>query len=134
MEHKPLYFCVVKWFSLFLSVYFLLGSFLPRADWEELPKMAVLVDHYQEHKAGESQEYGFLDFVWSHYVHPEKSHDDAQHQHLPFVQHQLVTVMAPIPLFSFRMQLHTPVISHMELPVYLNPRQHQSAVFQPPRA
>lgn len=129
-----MYLCCVKWFSFLLAVYFLLGSFLPRADWEELPKLSSLVDHYQEHKAGESSDYSFLDFLWSHYAQPSEQGSSDAHNQLPFFQHNFSPAQALIPALGFRLQLPEPQHTHFALPVFLHPRQPDNAIFQPPRA
>ncbi len=131
---KSMYFCVVKWFSFFLALYFLLGSFLPRADWEELPKVAVLLDHYHEHKADAPVDYSFLDFLWSHYVQPDAQGSSDAHNQLPFFQHNLSPAQAIIPSVCFHLQLAEPHLNHLALPVFLHPRQPDNAIFQPPRA
>ena len=85
-------------FSLLFSAWFLLGSFMPGNDAEELVKIPSLIQHYQEHckaKPGGS----FADFLSEHYGDAAPS--GKEHQELPFVKHLQPCLVFVLPAFNF---------------------------------
>ena len=85
-------------FSFLFSGWFLLGSFMPGNDAEELAKMPLLYQHFQEHIAG-GDAIGWLDFLSEHFS--ESGSEDQEHQRLPFVKHLQPCLIFILPSFSF---------------------------------
>jgi hypothetical protein len=89
------------------SIWFLLGSFMPGNDAEELAKMPVLLHHFQEHCSTEGK-VDFIAFIKKHY-------DDAhavghEHQDLPFARHLQPCLIFVIPQVA---ALGGPVVSDL---------------------
>lgn len=84
-------------FSILFSIWFLLGSFMPGNDAEELAKMPLLYQHFQQHlQSGEVE--GILDFIKDHYSNSSSS--DSEHQDLPFVKHLQPCLIFILPHIS----------------------------------
>lgn len=83
-------------FIILFSVWFLLGSFMPGNDAEELAKIPFLLEHFEEHsKGGDLQD--FLAFLHNHYDASVPEGDD--HQQLPFAKHLQPCLIFIIPSF-----------------------------------
>ena len=54
----------MKILALFLSLYFFAGSLMPGSDWDELPKIANLIEHFQEHQDLSAGEISFSEFLF----------------------------------------------------------------------
>jgi hypothetical protein len=124
----------MKWLSGILAVYFLLGSLLPKCDWEELPKLAAMVDHFEEHRLEAGSNFTFLDFIEMHYIDPTEDQSDAEHHNLPFYHHHTAPFVAVLPTFYFQIQHHELLIDFSSTRKELQPREHSNSIFQPPRA
>jgi hypothetical protein len=84
-------------FSILFGIWFLLGSFMPGNDAEELAKMPLLYQHFQQHlQSGEVD--GMLDFIKVHYS--SSSSSDSEHQELPFVKHLQPCLIFILPQVS----------------------------------
>lgn len=77
----------MKIIALFLSLYMILGSLIPRTDFSQLLYLGELKVHYLEHKSvAEDQEHpiSFLDFLYSHFIdiseHSDVDHEEDHHQ------------------------------------------------------
>ena len=82
-----------KIIAITLSFQILLGSLFPKFDAMELAKVGELIEHYQEHKATENQDFTFVDFLIMHYSASSNHAKTAKHSHqnLPdFSSHHLV--------------------------------------------
>jgi hypothetical protein len=85
-------------FSILFSVWFLLGSLMPGNDAEELAKMPLLFQHFQEHsEKGEVSTW--LEFLNEHFS--EAASGNQEHQQLPFVKHLQACLVFIIPCFCF---------------------------------
>ncbi len=78
-------------FSIFFSLYFLVGGFLPKMDFSQLVHIGDAIDHYQCHRSELSAEgrlYGLVDFMIMHFIHPDQHNHDHEHNHdeLPLQQ------------------------------------------------
>jgi hypothetical protein len=97
---------VKKAISLFLAVYFLLGSLCPKMDYQQLFHLACAVEHYHEHRA-EAEHIGeaftIADFLMDHYLDPDNhQHEDdkqpCQHTHshsVDFAKVDIPTTQVP---------------------------------------
>jgi hypothetical protein len=88
-------------FSILFSCWFLLGSFMPGNDAEELAKMPLLYHHFQEHLQN-GQSTGLLDFLEEHFS--ESASAKQEHQNLPFVKHSQPCLVFILPGFFFQPQ------------------------------
>ncbi len=124
----------MKCLSGILAIYFLLGSLLPKADWEELPKLAALVDHFEQHQLEAGTGFTIFDFIEIHYIDPTSDTPDSEHNKLPFYHHSSAPFVAVLPTFHFEIQHHTLLVDFSSTRIELQPREHSNAIFQPPRA
>jgi hypothetical protein len=127
-----LYFYAVKILALFLSIYFFAGSLMPGSDWDELPKLADLIEHFQHHEESSQGKITFADFIYLHYS-SESSHPQEDGCSLPFQHPYACAFLAVIPQFDFRI---APIVHFPDQPVLhvtKETRDHVSAVFQPPQ-
>lgn len=92
----------MRLFVLLLAAYFLLLGTLPQFDGSQLARLGQLWQHFGQHRVenqSSGEDLSFLDFLYEHYLAPEKhDHPDrSQHEQLPF-QHlgagPFVTVFA----------------------------------------
>jgi hypothetical protein len=84
-------------FTVIFSFWFLLGSFMPGNDAEELTKIPFLLEHFDEHSHyGGVQD--FISFMRNHYG--SSMPDGKDHQHLPFAEHLQPCLLFIIPSFS----------------------------------
>ncbi|HRH35213.1 MAG TPA: hypothetical protein PKY12_09130 [Catalimonadaceae bacterium] len=88
-------------FSILLSIWILLGSFMPRNDMEELAKIPALIHHYLEHKAHSKTELSFAQFLKEHYSESTEHNSDKAHKNLPFFEHQCPGLVFVLPVFRF---------------------------------
>lgn len=118
--------------ALFLSFYFFAGSLMPGSDWDELPKLADLIEHYHHHEVSSHGKITFADFIYLHYS-SESSHPQEDGCSLPFQHPYACAFLAVIPQFDFRI---APIVHFPDQPVLhvtKETRDHVSAVFQPPQ-
>lgn len=111
----------------------LTGSVLPAGDMHELPKMANLVKHYEEHLVESNQQLSFLAYLELHYAGPESGHSQ-EHEGLPF--HHLCTTAfaAIIPSASPETHIIAEVrSSYTGLYSFSVVRDHVPNVWQPPK-
>lgn len=116
-----------------IAIYLLVLSFLPSMHAQELAKIPILIQHYQEHKQQSTSPIGIIEFLNLHY---NDSNHDAQdpHEDLPF--HQLLKT--PFTFISneisaFNFSIATPLVEFTEnyiIAHYLSP---QLSIFQPPK-
>lgn len=90
-------------FSILLSAWILLGSFMPRNDMEELAKIPALVHHFLEHKSQSKTGLSFSQFLKEHYSQSAENDTDKAHKNLPFFEHQCPGLVFLIPSFCFRL-------------------------------
>lgn len=96
-------------FLVLFACWFLLGSFMPGNDAEELAKMPLLYQHFQEHlQKGKTS--GFAGFVKEHFS--ESAAQDQEHQNLPFVKHNQPCLIFILPGFAF--QPEPPALTFLE--------------------
>ncbi len=74
--------------SIFMALYFFLGSLFPGLDFSQLGKVGVAFEHYQVHlqEPDNPEESGLINFFLDHYLHPHSHQhpDDPVHQEMPF--------------------------------------------------
>ena len=87
-------------FAVLLSVWMLLGGFMPNNDAEELAKIPTLIHHYFEHNAREGGNLDFSTFLSDHYQ--KKNDCTKEHENLPFVKHSIPCLVYVIPHFSIQ--------------------------------
>jgi hypothetical protein len=121
----------VKILSLLLSIYFFAGSLMPGSDWDELPKVVDLIEHYQHHEKESEGKLSFSDFLFLHYSNTSNHFDDDCR--LPF-QHTFTS--------AYTAEIQHPELLIIQLAEYpIQPvlhitketRDHVSYVFQPPQ-
>ena len=84
-------------FTVIFSLWFLLGSFMPGNDVEELAKIPFLLEHFEEH----SKEGGFQDFISFMREHYDASMPVGEdHQQLPFAKHLQPCLLFVLPSFT----------------------------------
>jgi hypothetical protein len=94
-------------FIVIFSFWFLLGSFMPGNDAEELAKIPFLVAHFEEH----SREGGVQDFISFIREHYDSSMPDGHdHQQLPFAKHLQPCLLFVLPSFVISIN---PVLSEL---------------------
>ena len=105
---------------------------MPGADWDELPKMIQLVNHYHQHEQKTSGELSFFEFLVIHYV--DSGHADQEdHSQLPFQHFCNGAFPAVIPYFSVEFNFPEGAHSLFSSLQLLDPRDSVPPVFQPPR-
>lgn len=124
----------MKFAAYFMSFYFLLGSFMPSSDWDEIPKVFELFNHYQHHQQSEAQPISFMEFLALHYGGESKHKEQEDHSRLPF-SHVIVSAFTAIvqqPVFRFE-ALEKTSQKVLSIPKEFNPRDHFSELLQPPQ-
>ena len=127
-----LYIYVVKFLALFLSVYFFAGSLIPGSDWDELPKIANLIDHFQEHQDLSAGEISFSDFLFLHYA-SNSEHSKETDGKLPFQHTCSFTFTAIIPSTEFNIILSSEYPVHSVLFSIQDTQECYNSIFQPPQ-
>lgn len=84
-------------FTILFSVWFLMGSFMPGNDAEELAKIPFLLEHFEEHSRGGGIQ-DFISFLHEHY--DASAPEDQDHQQLPFAKHLQPCLLFIIPGFA----------------------------------
>ncbi len=97
-------------FCILFSGWFLLGSFMPGNDAEELAKVPLLVQHFQEHQRLDAFT-DFISFLKEHY--DESLPDGEEHKDLPFAKHLQPCLIFVLPAVS---ALAPPSIAYFFLP------------------
>ena len=118
--------------SLLLSFVMISGSILPGGDMHELPKMANLVKHYEEHLQESGHQLSFLAYLELHYAGPETSHNH-DHDGLPFHHLCTTTFIAIMPVLAYTFQVLEEPVSFSILYNFSVVRDHIPNVWQPPR-
>jgi hypothetical protein len=118
--------------AFMLSLYFLAGSLMPGSDWDELPKMANLIEHYKEHSEISNGKITFADFISLHYA-TDSDHSQEGDCKLPFHHCYTAAFTAVIQQCEFRL-----ITPHFYLPQPAphptkETRDHVASVFQPPQ-
>jgi hypothetical protein len=122
----------VKILALFLSVYFFAGSLMPGSDWDELPKIANLIDHFQEHQDLSAGEISFSEFLFLHYA-SNSEHPKETDGKLPFQHTCSFTFMAIIPSSEFKIILSSEYPVHSVLDIIQDTQECYNSIFQPPQ-
>jgi hypothetical protein len=128
----------MKVIAQFMAFYFLLGSFLPGADFSQLSKLQATMQHYKLHQslaAEQGETVSFCAFMGTHFWNPDhhdhgdggQSHKDLPLKHVHSFDHlvlQFPYVISPVPA----------EISHFltEKPLNFIPHHHLTNVFRPP--
>jgi len=119
-------------FISFLSFWILLGSFMPHGDMEEIAKIPLLIQHFQEHKAQSKTPLSFTQFLKDHYG--DETPTGADHENLPFVKHSLPGLVYILPDFTVEFSQTFQLLTRTGFPepvlFFSNP---VSGVWQPPR-
>ena len=92
------------------SGWFLLGSFMPGNDAEELAKVPSLIHHFQEHKRLDGLT-DFISFLKEHYNETLPGGDE--HKDLPFAKHLQPCLIFILPSVS---GLAEPSVAYFLLP------------------
>ena len=119
--------------SVVLAFYMLLGSFLPGSDWHEVPKIANLVNHFQDHELRSDEDISFIDFLSMHYS-GDQAKDQDDHTNLPFQHLCSMAFVALIPVVEHSIAFES---YHHEIQVkytFSVVRDHIPNVWQPPKA
>lgn len=105
---------------------------MPGSDWDELPKIANLIEHFQEHQDLSAREISFSEFLFLHYE-SNSEHPKETDGKLPFQHTCSFTFMAIIPSTEFK------IIVLSEYPVYTvldsiqDSQECYNSIFQPPQ-
>ena len=94
----------MKFFAQIMTLYLVLGSFLPRTDFSQLLTLSDLKSHFDLHAqeaALTGVEVSMCKFLWNHFVDPgshSSSHGENQHKDLPFhsFQVQFFASLSPV--------------------------------------
>jgi hypothetical protein len=122
----------VKILALFLSLYFFAGSLMPGSDWDELPKIANLIEHFQEHQDLSAGEISFSEFLFLHYA-SNSEHPKETDGKLPFQHTCSFTLMAIIPSTEFKFLISSEYPVHSVLDSIQDTRECYNSIFQPPQ-
>jgi hypothetical protein len=122
----------VKILALFLSLYFFAGSLMPGSDWDELPKIANLIEHFQEHQDLSGGEISFSEFLFLHYA-SNSEHPKETEGKLPFQHTCSFTFMAIIPSTEFKILISSEYPVHSVLDSIQDTRECYNSIFQPPQ-
>jgi hypothetical protein len=128
----------MKVIAQFMAFYFLLGSFLPGADFSQLSKLPAALRHFQLHKelaADQDATVSFHHFMGAHFWNPDnhdhgdggQSHKDLPLKHVHSFDHLVLEfpyLLAPAPAET----------SHFltERPLSFLLHHHLTNVFRPP--
>jgi len=122
----------------FMAFYFLLGSFLPGADFSQLSKFTAAIQHYKLHQNIAAEQGGtvsFFAFLGTHFWNPDhhdhgdggQSHKDLPLKHVHSFDHlvlQFPYVISPAPAENRHFLT--------ERPLSFLPHHHLTNVFRPP--
>lgn len=128
----------MKVIAQFMAFYFLLGSFLPGADFSQLSRLPAALRHFQLHKelaADQGATVSFHHFMGAHFWNPDnhdhgdggQSHKDLPLKHVHSFDHLVLEfpyLLAPAPAAT----------SHFltERPLSFLLHHHLTNVFRPP--
>jgi hypothetical protein len=122
----------VKIIAFFLSLYFFAGSLMPGSDWDELPKIANLIEHFQEHQNLSEVEISFSEFLFLHYA-SNSEHPKEGDGKLPFQHTCSFTFMAIIPSTEFKILISSEYPVHSVLDSIQDTQECYNSIFQPPQ-
>lgn len=122
----------MKILALLLSVYIFAGSLMPGSDWDELPKIANLIEHFQEHQELSAGEISFFEFLFLHYA-SNSEHPKETDGKLPFQHNCSFTFMAIIPSIEFSITTSTEYPVHSVLDSIQDTQECYNSIFQPPQ-
>ncbi len=119
----------------FMAFYFLLGSFLPGADFSQLSKFTAAIQHYKLHQNIAGETVSFFAFLGTHFWNPDhhdhgdggQSHKDLPLKHVHSFDHlvlQFPYVISPAPAENRHFLT--------EKPLSFLPHHHLTNVFRPP--
>lgn len=121
-----------------MALYFLLGSFLPGADFSQLSKLPVALKHFRLHKtlaAEQGNTVSFHAFMGAHFWNPDhhdhgdggQSHKDLPLKHMHSFDHLVLQVAYAISYMPAEV-----VHCLTEKPHRFLPHLHLTNVFRPP--
>ena len=105
---------------------------MPGSDWDELPKIANLIEHFQEHQELSAGEITFLDFLFLHYA-SDSEHPKEADGKLPFQHTCSFTFMAIIPSSEFKILISSEYPVHSVLDIFQDTQECYNSIFQPPQ-
>ena len=105
---------------------------MPGSDWDELPKIANLIEHFQEHQNLSAGEITFSDFLFLHYA-SNSEHPKETDGKLPFQHTCSFTFMAIIPSIEFSITTSTEYSVHSVLDSIQDTQECYNSIFQPPQ-
>lgn len=105
---------------------------MPGSDWDELPKIANLIDHFQEHQDLSEVEISFSEFLFLHYA-SNSEHPKETDGKLPFQHTCSFTFMAIIPSSEFKIILSIEYPVHSVLFSIQDTQECYNSIFQPPQ-
>lgn len=115
-----------------LSVIMLCGSILPAGDMHEMPKIANLIRHFEQHLKEENNKLSFLDYLELHYAGAE-ANDQGDHQNLPFHHLCAGAFAAVLPALGQAVRIQDEPSEYIILYNFSVVRDHIPNVWQPPR-
>ena len=122
----------MKILALFLSLYFFAGSLMPGSDWDELPKIANLIEHFQEHQNLSAGKITFSDFLFLHYA-SNSDHPKEADGKLPFQHTCSFAFIALIPSVDFTISIPFNYPEHSLVQITEETQDCYSSIFQPPQ-
>jgi hypothetical protein len=105
---------------------------MPGSDWDELPKIANLIEHFQEHQELSAGEISFFEFLFLHYA-SNSEHPKETDGKLPFQHNCSFTFMAIIPSIEFSITTSTEYPVHSVLDSIQDTQECYNSIFQPPQ-
>lgn len=105
---------------------------MPGSDWDEIPKVLNLIEHYNHHESRSQEKVSISDFLFLHYSanseHPKEDNCKLPFQHAYNCAYTAELIYTD---FSFILITHYPERPVLHIPK--ETRDHVSSVFQPPQ-
>jgi hypothetical protein len=128
----------MKVIAQFMAFYFLLGSFLPGADFGQLSKLSAAIQHFQLHKelaADQGDAVSFHYFMGAHFWNPDhhdhgdggQSHKDLPLKHVHSFDHLVMQAAYTISCMPAETVHQLTEKAHRFLP-----HLHLTPIFRPP--
>jgi hypothetical protein len=124
--------------KLLLSLFLSLQIVTNFTFFEDVVRIPLLIEHYRQHKAQETPNISFIDFIAMHYFN-EITHTDVDHNSLPLNHSCDIGHVHVTPAFTLpeSIQLFTQISYAIKHIIHFDafiPNSNLDSIFQPPKS
>ena len=129
----------MRFFSLFMAIYFCIGACIPKCDFNQLLCLSELIGHYQLH-VEESKTLGeeiiLSEFLFNHFIEVDDHHHDtdSDHEKLPLqnIVQTMTMQVASVLIFIEDIDIKSNQETRFPIPSLIYSPDSQKGVFHPP--